>query len=67
MTSISTETTNTDEFDFTAAYGTAIVAVRARLATSARNDDWRAADGGSLIEHGDGLFGVGNRSRLAQQ
>jgi hypothetical protein len=39
MTHNSMETTNTDEFELTAAYGTAVVMIRTGIASGRRNDD----------------------------
>lgn len=57
----STDTTDIDEFEITATYGTAVFIVRKRIAIDALNDEHQSTKGGRVTEHGDG----GTRHPLA--
>ena len=65
MNQRSTDMTSTDEFEFTAGYGTAIIMRRA--ARSARNEDWRIAEDGSRMEQDDFSVHAGIRSRAVHR
>lgn len=67
MTHHSTEMTSIDDFDFTAGYGTAIVATPARVRGSALNEDWRTADSWCLREDCDGATHAGTRPRAVRR
>jgi hypothetical protein len=65
MTRNPTETTIIDEFEFTAAYGTAVVLVPPRAADHARDDDWRTADLKRLIDRATACSAPASGSRWA--
>jgi hypothetical protein len=65
MNQRSTDMTSTDEFEFTAGYGTAIIMRRA--ASSARNEDWRIAEDGSRMEQDDFSVHAGIRPRAVHR
>jgi hypothetical protein len=67
MNQRSTDMTTTDEFEFTAGYGTAIIMRRAGTASSAHNEDWRIAEDGSRMEQDDFSVHAGIRSRAVHR